>query len=211
MVIIDFDDTLLDTQALKLALIAALTAVGVSQEDIDWSYKTAHNTSDGHYTYSHGRRAEVLAERGYDQTQVLMALEAVTAPASVRQYLLPGALELLEGLQALGHQLVLLSLGDPDFQKLKVVGAGIGEYFAEQYLISSDKKSVIAGLMKNPESSHWFINDKIDESLDLAQAFPELKIILKQPFHVTTEVYAASGYSYFTDLKEILTYVQSNS
>lgn len=211
MVIIDFDDTLFNTQALKPALTAALVAIGVAPEDADWSYKAAYSTADGRYTHSHERRAEMLAQRGYDQAQALAALQAVTATPAIQQYVLPGAIELLEGLRALGQPLVLLSLGDPDFQKLKVDGAGIGNYFAQQYLVSRDKKSVIAELMKSLTPPRWLINDKVDESRDLAQAFPNLQIILKQPPHAASEVYAASGYPHFTDLKEILAYVQSHS
>lgn len=209
MFIIDFDDTLFDTQAFKLALRSALSGVGVNPEDAEWSYKAAYNTADGRYVYSHKRRAEMLAQRGYSEVQVLAALEAVTAVPSIQQYVLPGAVELLEGLQALGYRLVLLSLGDPDFQKLKVDGAGIGVYFAEQHLVSRDKKSVIAELME-ASPPHWLINDKIDESRNLAETFPNLQIILKQPAHGETAVYEASGYPHFRDLKEILAYVQSN-
>lgn len=211
MFIIDFDDTLFDTHRFKSTLTQALLSVGVSETDADWSYKAAYNTDDGKFAHSNKRRAEFLAMRGHDQTKVLAALEKVSEPESLQIHVLPGAIELLESLRALGQPLILLSLGDPDFQELKVRGSGVADYFDRLFMVNDTKEKVVAELLNHHQpTSYWLINDKVIESQTLAKAFPEMRVVLKKSARISEEDYKVSGYPYFENLLEIQNYVRNN-
>lgn len=208
MFIIDFDDTLFDTHQFKLNMNLALSACGVSPEDIDWSYQTARNLPDGQFVYSHTRRAELLATRGYDANVIQTALAKITEPESLSTLLFPGAREFLGAVKVLSQPLILLSLGDPNFQELKVHGSGIHDYFDRMFMVQEKKEAVVAELLTHHSpAEYWLVNDKVDESLSLKKSFPDLKIVLKQSPRIALSDYETSGLPYFTTISEIQNYI----
>ena len=78
MFIVDFDDTLFDTQAFKEARCRALKECGVSEELFWETYRQARHSPDGLSTYSNNRHAEILVERGFEKACVLDAFDRVT-------------------------------------------------------------------------------------------------------------------------------------
>lgn len=208
MFIIDFDDTLFDTEQFKLVMNQRLLACGVLVEDIDWSYQAARKLSDGQFAYSHARRAELLATRGYDGQKILKELAEITAPAALEKLVLPGAVQFLETLKSFGQPLILLSLGDPNFQELKVRGSGIEKYFDRLFMVQEKKELVIAELITNHSPvEYWLINDKVGESLVIKKIFPEIHIVLKQSPCIAQIEYEKSGLVYFEQITEIQTYI----
>ena len=209
MFIIDFDDTLFDTQRFKLTLNQALVDCGVSAEDAEWSYKAAYNTEDGKFAHSNKRRAEFLAQRGHEQAKILTALEKVSEPQSLQTHLLPGAIEFLESLRALGQPLILLSLGDPDFQELKVRGSGIHDYFDRLFMVNDTKEKVVGELIAHHEPvEYWFINDKVGETLSVLTKYPQIRPLLKMSARISLDEYEKSGLLYFADLIEMSNYIR---
>lgn len=210
MFIIDFDDTLFDTHRFKSTLTEALQKAGVSLEDADWSYKMAYST-DGKFTHSNKRRAEYLGTRGYDEAKVLTSLEEVTTSNSLKDHVLPGAYALLESLKGFEQPLILLSLGDPEFQEIKVRGSGVDTYFDRLFMVSDSKEKIISELISHHSPVYyWLINDKVDESKKITEKFPSMQIVLKQSARISEEEYQNSGFKYFKELSEIQRYVQNN-
>lgn len=106
--------------------------------------------------------------------------------------------------------MVLLSLGDPEFQELKVKETGVDKYFERMFLINRTKEDVLADLFKNRASETvWFINDKVDETQQLLFRFKDLQPVLKMSDSIAREVYTKSGLPHFPTLREILEYVES--
>lgn len=211
MYIIDFDDTLFDAHHFKQALNEALLDLGVSQEDVDWSYAEARRLPDGQYSYSHERRAELLVTRGYNKRKILPVLERAGSPELLESYLLPGAKHFLETLRATKQPLVLLSLGDPSFQEKKVHGTGITKYFDRLFFVSDSKQSAITELVSHHKpTEYWLINDKVQESLDLVAAFPEMRVVLRQAERIAETEYVNSGLYYFSHLNEILDHLNQS-
>lgn len=208
MFIIDFDDTLFDTEQFKITMNSALVACGVTTDDIDWSYQMARNLPNGQFVYSHIRRAELLATRGYDVNAIVIALEKISAPESLSALLLPGAREFLEKIKSLEQPLILLSLGDSNFQELKVQGTGVAHYFDRLFMVQEKKEVVIAELLAHHSpAEYWLVNDKVAESLNLKKSFPDLKIVLKQSPRIALSEYKSSGLPYFATISEIQNYI----
>jgi len=208
MFIIDFDDTIFDSYLFKHARLKALKKIGVSEELFWQTYREARNDAQGNCCYSDRRHAQVLAAKGYGESDAFDALSSVTA--RMKDFLLFGVEDFLQSLKKLGQPMVLLSFGDPAFQEMKVRGSGIDKYFDRLFMVQDTKEHVIQELMMaTHDKDYWFINDKIDETLDLFKKFPNLKIIFKRADGLAESDYRKSGLPYFKTLAEILNYVIS--
>lgn len=209
MFIIDFDDTLFDTQALKQARLEAVQQLGVSEEEYWESYREARNSHDGLFTYSDERHAEVLGARGYSRVEVLFQLKTTTGDM-LRDFLFPDAISFLQQVKKYHEPMILLSLGNPGFQKLKTEGVGVSPYFDEIYMVHDTKRHVLEKLFarNDVDETLWFINDKVGETKDLVQEFPDLKSILKKSDRSSDEEYRQSGFPFFETLSQIGEYLQ---
>lgn len=208
MFIIDFDATLFDTYRFAQDRMAALKKIGISKELYQSTYLLARNHKDGFVAYSDYRHAQFLAQNGFDEDLVFKALAAVTAQAP--QYLFSDTINFLENLKQQGEELILLSLGDPEFQEIKINGSGIHNYFNRVFMVDRTKIKVLEELLPNISASNiWFINDKVGETLELVKEFKQLKAVLKISQFLSIKEYQDSGLPFFETLTEILKYVES--
>lgn len=205
MIIVDFDDTLFGTQKFKQALVKSLAGLGVSEELFWQTYSEARILENGSFSYSFSRHAKILEKQGFDYNGILGKFNLV----KIKDFLFVDTVEFLEYLKKIGQDLYLLSLGDDNFQKLKVEECGIGSYFKKVFFRGKDKGLVVKEILQEcgEDSNIFFINDKIEESKKIQQDFPELKIILKQVSGAEEEEYRNSGIIYFQTLTEIKKYV----
>lgn len=209
MFLIDFDDTLFDSQALKRALLSVAQECGVS-EDIFWqSYKKAYNLPDGRFAYHVNRHANVLGEMGFDKEKIQKQIQAVIA--KIDQFLFTDAKTFLNKIKSLNEQVILLSLGDPSFQEIKVNGAGIMNFFDQVFMVDKSKGEIIKQLIDETKDKNvWLINDKPQEAINLHKQFPTLKIVLKKSPAFNKEEYLKSGYEFFDNLLDIYQYVEKH-
>ncbi len=206
MFVIDFDDTLFKTEKFKQARKAALLAVGVSEAIYDITYQEARNSVDGLFTYSDERHAEMLVKRRFDKQVVLEALAATTQ--DLKNFLDEEAESFLKILKKINEPLVLLSLGDPSFQELKVKASGVAEYFERLFMVDASKEQVMRELLSaEPLAKFWFINDKVTETKNIVETFPSVNAVLKVSPRIPLAEYEASSLPYFASLLEIAEYV----
>ncbi|MFZ2189554.1 MAG: HAD family hydrolase [Candidatus Magasanikiibacteriota bacterium] len=211
MYIIDFDNTLFNTtgpEGFRDQRVSHLTEIGVSQELYSKTYMTARNTFEGLASYNDERHAEALSEFGFDKQKVLQALDKSIQPEVLKTFLLSDTIEFLEALKNTGESLVLLSLGDPEYQNLKFRGTGIEKYFDRVFMTNKPKKEIMEEIFSFVnDKEYWFINDRIDETLELKELHPELKVVLKVGPHYPVEDYQATSLPYFKTLIEIKDYI----
>ncbi|MBT3817143.1 MAG: HAD family hydrolase [Candidatus Magasanikbacteria bacterium] len=206
MYIFDFDDTLFNTQAFKHARLQVLKKIGVSEELYKETYVKARNDADGDFVYSDKRHAQMCALHGIDEEKAYEALHSVTK--RVKDFLFEDAIDVLGQVKKLGKPMILLSLGDPDYQEVKVKGSGIHDYFDRVFMVKRSKENVIKELLDSHKKQEpvWFINDKIEETQDIVSQFPQLQVVLKVSKSYPIELYKISGLPYVQTLKEFLSY-----
>ncbi|KKP59394.1 MAG: hypothetical protein UR53_C0002G0008 [Candidatus Magasanikbacteria bacterium GW2011_GWC2_34_16] len=209
MFIIDFDDTLFDTHAFKRARLEAVRELGVSEELYWQTYYVARNSANGFFTYSDERHAEVLAEQGFDKIKIYTALNKVTE-SKAKEVLDKETFVFLEKLREFNVSMVLLSLGCPAYQELKVKNTGIDSYFDRLFMVEATKNAVLDELFANHSGPAWFINDKPVETKELSEQFPQLRAVMKLSPNFSEEDYIKTGLPYFKTLAEILAYVRTN-
>jgi len=208
MYIIDFDDTLFNTQQFKQSRLEALLSMGVSEQEYWTTYEQARNDATGLFTYSDERHADMLARVGYDKARILHALQETSSPESLPTFLNDNAIQFVEQLKAHGHAMILLSLGEPAFQELKTVESGVHEYFDRTFMVDRSKHEVLRELFEHTHPREaWFINDKIAETKELADAFPEMNVVLRQSPKFENIDYIDSGFVHFEHLEEIYEYI----
>lgn len=207
MFIIDFDDTLFNTHAFKQVRLRALLKLGVCDSDYHETYVEALK-NNSLSTYSNEHHADLLALRGYSKEKVLLVLEETTGER-LHEFLFPDTVEFIQKLKTHNEPLILLSLGNPSFQELKVKGSGIHEYFDRTFMVTSSKVDVIQELIDigEPEEDLWFINDKVDETETVVQRFPNIKVALKKSESIREEEYIKSNLPFFKTLAEIYEHI----
>ncbi len=206
MFIIDFDDTLFNTHAFKQARLEILKTIGVSVELFWQTYKQARNDVNGNFTYSDRRHAQFLAFMKFDEEQVFEKLSEVSS--RLEEFLFEDVVSFLETLKKYNQSMILLSLGDPEFQDFKLTGTKIRQYFSHIFMVSESKEKILEEIFNFEKTDKaWFINDKVSETKLLVENFPALKPVLKVSQSIPKEEYLNSGLPYFETLIEIKDYV----
>lgn len=208
MFIIDLDDTLLNTQGFKEARIQALKEIGVSEGLYNKSYQEAYNNTVGINTYNDDAHAKTLVAHGFDEELVMQTLGRTSS--RLKDFLFPDALNFLQFLKDINQQVILLSLGQSDFQEMKISKTGIAKYFDQIFTTNNTKQEILEKIVKQYVGEHeiWVINDKPDETKNLTLQFSILKPVLKVSPQFTKAEYRAAGISYFSTLTEIKQYVE---
>lgn len=213
MFIIDFDNTLFNTTAsggFRDVRVKKLAEIRVNEELYSKTYMIARNTFEGLASYNDERHAEVLSQFGFDKKKVLDILDESIQPKVLKTFLLPGVVEFLEELKRTGEPLVLLSLGDPEYQYLKFKGTGIDKYFDRVFMTNKPKKEIMEEIFSHvheQEEDIWFINDRISENVEMSKMYPKMKVVQKVSVHSSEEEYQATGLPFFKTLPEIKDYI----
>src|SRR3989338_7761068 len=123
MFIIDFDDTLFDTYLWKQERFKPLAELGITPEFAQITYREIRNTPG--VVYSNARHAELLGSYGFPKEDVLKALEANSTESTLKRFVFPDSISFLEDLKKTGQKVIILSIGDPSFQRIKLAGTGL--------------------------------------------------------------------------------------
>lgn len=208
-IIIDFDDTLFDTITLKDEFKEMLARHGVNGGLFDESYQEA-KTRNCHGDYDFDTHLLVLEEKcaGFDQKKAARDLEDLKK--NLEKYLLAEADNFLEYFKQKKIPLILLTLGDEEIQKSKISQSKIGKFF-HKIRIVHNKALCCDELAASETGEIIFINDKIQETKELLEAFPHLKAILKMRRDIALAEYQSSGLPYFKTFQQILNYLDKIS
>lgn len=205
-IILDFDHTLFDTDALKRDLAGAVEEFDISS-DLFWeTYPKALQFYAGEMGYSIDRHLAILQKKAsFDPNIAKQKMENVIQGS--RAYLFPDTKDFLSRMVGLNVPLILLSRGDRAFQSQKIRATGIDRYFKEIHLTSEKKITVLPSILAPNAKNIFFINDHLEETREVAHACPDIKLILKRRPDLSPEDYVHVGMLNFDTLAEMKDYL----
>jgi phosphoglycolate phosphatase-like HAD superfamily hydrolase len=211
MFIIDFDDTLFDTQRYHRARYEAVADLGISPEVYWQAYSETRLDSEGNFIYNDDRHSDSLGSKGFDSKEVAARFKLLAE--KMKDFLFPDAHDFLNDIKKFGAPMFLLTWGCPEFQRFgKVEPSGIAHYFDEVFYTRAPKERHLKDFFeKNEVDKTWFINDKPEETVRLSKQFTQLKPILKFSPLFSDNDYKNLGIPYFRTLTEIKEYVFKQS
>lgn len=168
-IIFDFDDTLFKTHNLKKTIFAKMESLGITLEIIKNTYeiskkKFKHYTPDNHISTINEIGVFNIGEK---QAREINAID-------FSSHKIDEVHNILFGLSQ-KHHLILLTIGDKDFQKLKIHKSGLHSLFHEIHIINDKKEDFISN--QNFTDDVYFINDKESENKIIRKMFPNIKVI----------------------------------
>ncbi len=205
-IILDFDNTLFDSDGFKRALSGALVELGVSRETFWQMYPRVLDHGGERIGYSVDRHAQLVHEMlpDVDPYRATVLLDRVLDRAA--DFLYPDAREFLSRMISLNVPLVLLSRGDEWFQRRKIAASGLDRLVHEIHAGPEAKTTQIKALPDVPGRT-VFINDHVEETREIMRVRPAWVPVLKRRLDIPPEKYLSVGMLNFGTLTEIKDYL----
>jgi FMN phosphatase YigB (HAD superfamily) len=168
-VIFDFDDTLFDKSGFVRRLAETM---GISEDEFLDTYNEYFKKNE--IPYSAYKHLEVLKDIKKGQFNKVSAQQRVDEfLKDVSGFVFPEVEKLLETVGKKEEEIVLLSAGDSEFQRIKIKNSGIAHFF-DKIIIDKDK---IKGLSSWEKENFIFINDKEEENREVAEKYSGAEIL----------------------------------
>ncbi len=201
---LDFDNTLVATKVFfRDYYKPILQGSGSTEREIEVSYSYfANGTSTQGELFSPMRQMEMLGWRTQTMEEALSQIENILREH--RSFIFPDVVETLQALRNSGHTLILLTFGQYDFQKQKLISSGIAHLFDEIMITGEDKVEVVSRDREGEEIV--FVDDK-------AAFMPRLNQLGVRTFHMcrlevdTEKCSRCEAEHEITSLKELLNYL----
>lgn len=168
-IIFDFDDTLFQTHKLKKTIFDKMESFGIPIDLIKKSYeiskkKFSHYTPDNHIEIiNKTKKFHITKNQREEINQIDFSFHKVEEMHHILSKL------------SKKNKLVLLTIGDQNFQKLKISNSGFSHLFKEVHIIDSKKEDFIS--KQNYKEEVFFVNDKKKENNIIKKKFPQIKVI----------------------------------
>lgn len=177
-VILDLDYTLLDTARFKQALASEFESCGIGESRFQQTYRQTISQNYPDYDYDPSRHADLLfAELECTKSQLMDRVEKLLS--NTAEYLYPGALNFLQELRNMDFNLILLTLGNVEWQRMKIQKSDLETRFDQVIYVRKSKLSAMNKLsdLKQPVI---VINDNSDEVMEMLQLEPDFLYIVKR-------------------------------
>lgn len=175
-IIIDFDYTIFDTNALRKQILARIGDPALTLERyVDFE----HDVIEQHGVYIPDMHKELIVSAGHsDPLTIDGAFESSLEDA--QECLYHDVLPYIEHARRKASHMMLLSFGTPEWQTLKIMSSGIEGHF-DEVLVTDTKKEDAIGAFPNLDTT-VFINDRGCEIDGIKHRFPEIRAVwLRRP------------------------------
>lgn len=163
---IDFDGTIFNTKAFKEKMFKAVSNLGFSDEDILMVYK--EECLDKHFSLTDF----IEKLRKLKKINLEDEIKHVDAIYSSAQNLIfDDFIKFIESTSREKYEINLLTLGDLEFQKMKVESSGVAKYFDNIFYTVDEKWDYLKELVEVDEK-FFLIDDRSDTISKVSQAFP---------------------------------------
>jgi FMN phosphatase YigB (HAD superfamily) len=169
-VIFDFDDTLFDKNSFVNQLAEIMGVSG--DEFLDTYNKHFKKNKISYSAYEHLEVLNSIKREQFDKKSAQKRVDKFLQDVSA--FVFPDAAKLLEIVRKKESELILLSAGNSDFQRVKIKNSGISDFF-DKIIITADK---VDSLRPWSGKKIIFINDKEGENCEVAKEYPSAKVLL---------------------------------
>lgn len=191
-VIFDLDNTLIDTERIKISLDGFVMGLyGISRDQAEEIYKSARNDR-GHVVFNRETYREAL-QNELNRRKIEYHdgdIERFFDKVNWKNFLLPGAIEILEYCQTKNIEIMLISLGNINWQLEKIRNVGLDHYFnikSENLILTSREgegkinalRRVLGEKNKSGEGV-VIVNDKPDETYAILREFNSIIALLRR-------------------------------
>lgn len=168
-IIIDFDDTIFDTHKMMQELIGSFEKAGFTSDEFKEIYKKSKEKSGD---FDQKTVIDLFGElRPFDKHQV--AKELADLLERSEDFVYPDFYKFADGF--LRKELILLSFGSTEYQKIKIENSGIKNYFDKVYVTNKDKVFNLEHIYRKYASDAIvFIDDKAEEIDRVKEKFPDV-------------------------------------
>ncbi|MFC1678499.1 HAD family hydrolase [Patescibacteria group bacterium] len=173
-IVFDLDYTLLNTLRFEEELAKALT---LDFEEYRQSSKKYFDVQGINYNAYKHIGFLLHDDKLTKQQNSVIKNNILTLLKSTNDYLFGEAEDLLKNIKEAGHKIILLTLGDPVWQGMKINYLKINKYFDKIMLTDKDKEKVI-DFLKNEKERVILVNDNAQESLKIKKVLGNIRIIL---------------------------------
>lgn len=213
--IIDFDHTLFDANALKRELVRVFSAAGVPEKEFWATYREARNRSANNIGYSPERHIAALASLLPNMPRAKLYAGVEDLVARAKEFMFPDAQDFLTRMVALAIPAVIYSRGDRSFQMSKISACGIDRIVPDIHVTAAPKAvGGLKTLIRESDKLVYLVNDLIDETVDVCVNFPQVTPILIRRPDVPMSVYAnlrMLNFGTLTEVRDYLTVVHATN
>lgn len=165
---IDFDDTIFNTNLFGHRLFAFLKALGFSEDERIGSYTAVYDAGYAGIMAHLDKLAELHPNKlSPEDLEKAKAGVGEYLQNSLDKYLFPQTLEFLCNIDKEKYDIYLITVGNTDFQKAKVEGSEVANYFDPSHIIYTDtidKDEVLSEYVGKDE--HFILLDDKQRTLD---------------------------------------------
>ena len=190
-VVYDLDNTLIDAERVKWFFRQLVIRHGLTEEEAIGIYRQARNEEDGKIAITDERFLQFLrrelAARGKELDTDIVEDVFSKIKNEKEKLLLPGAVDLIKFCGKCEIRNHLLSLGVEEWQKKKIGWVGLDEFFNDENTVFTvEENSGKSGALRKIFGENFngtgvvLFNDRVDESAELLDAYPELKVFARR-------------------------------
>jgi len=190
-VVYDLDNTLIDAERVKWFFRQLAKRHGLTEEEARGIYRQARNEEDGKIAITDERFLQFLrqelVELGKELDTDIVEDVFSKIKKEKEKLLLPGAVDLIKFCGKREIRNHLLSLGVEEWQKKKIGWVGLDEFFNDENTVFTvEENSGKSGALRKIFGENFngtgvvLFNDRVDESAELLDAYPELKVFARR-------------------------------
>jgi FMN phosphatase YigB (HAD superfamily) len=168
--VLDFDYTIFDAKKFKNDLAQSMKCFGVSSNLFFKTYREVRFKNNQEFDYDPKKHLEIISQTVNHSCEKL-SITFYSTLNNCPNYLYEDVIVFLENSKKNNHQIMLLTKGNIEFQKLKFKHCDIDRFFDNKFFTDTKKTYFKDRIADSPNTI--FVNDRIDEILSLQKIYSQ--------------------------------------
>lgn len=175
----DLDDTLFDTRAFACGAQQLFAEYGISEELFWRSYREMRSEfPDQGWSYSFDKHRERLFRYFAPESDNDLRVRLEVYMSTARDFLFPEVFDALSFFKKRNCSMFILTFGDTDFQRSKVIHSGLGPFMEDIIVTDKDKGMALHERGIGSDGVVYFFDDKVVHIESVKRVFPHICSVL---------------------------------